>query len=50
MTSSKFIEVLVEKCLRCDNEWVPRKENPKWCPKCKSPYWNKERKNKVLEK
>ena len=32
------------KCLRCDHEWVPRKEGkPIKCPKCQSPYWDKPR-------
>ena len=32
------------KCLRCNSEWIPRKEEIKFCPKCKSPYWDMERK------
>lgn len=43
MTSKKLIEVLVEICNRCGEDWIPRKSNPLSCPKCKSPYWNKER-------
>jgi len=43
MVTKKLIEVMVENCIRCSNEWIPRKANPKNCPKCNSPYWNKER-------
>lgn len=32
------------KCLRCGNEWVPKKfdqkKRPKTCPKCRSVYWD----------
>ena len=27
-------------CLRCGNEWEPRKPNPKRCPACQNPTWN----------
>jgi hypothetical protein len=33
-------------CLRCGNEWTPRKENPKRCPGCQNPNWNRPRKNR----
>ena len=33
----------VFKCLRCQYEWTPRKQEVKNCPRCKSPYWNKEK-------
>ena len=29
------------KCLRCEHQWVARKNYSSVCPKCKSPYWNK---------
>jgi hypothetical protein len=35
-------EVTKQKCLRCEYEWEPRKENPediRACPKCKSYSW-----------
>jgi len=32
------------KCLRCNHEWVPRREEVKRCPKCNSPYWDKPKK------
>lgn len=31
-------------CLRCGNEWTPRKEHPKRCPGCQNPNWNRPRK------
>lgn len=35
-------------CLRCGNEWTPRKENPRKCPSCQNPNWNREtRKRKI---
>jgi Zn finger protein HypA/HybF involved in hydrogenase expression len=27
-------------CLRCENVWTPRLEDPNICPACKSPHWN----------
>lgn len=33
-------------CLRCGNEWTPRKEHPKRCPGCQNPNWNRPRKNR----
>ena len=30
-------------CLRCGNEWTPRKEHPKKCPGCQNPNWDKPR-------
>jgi DNA-directed RNA polymerase subunit RPC12/RpoP len=30
-------------CLRCGNEWTPRKANPKRCPGCQNPNWNRPR-------
>jgi len=39
----KPIQLKQLKCLRCDHEWVPRKEEVRICPKCKSPYWDRER-------
>ena len=30
-------------CLRCGNEWTPRKEHPKKCPECQNPNWDKPR-------
>ena len=38
------IKLLKLKCVRCDYEWIPRKEEiPKLCPnkKCRSAYWDK---------
>lgn len=29
-------------CLRCGNEWEPRKPDPKKCPSCQNPNWNRE--------
>jgi hypothetical protein len=26
-------------CLKCGNEWEPKKENPKRCPQCKTTAW-----------
>ncbi len=51
MTTKKLIEVMIEKCNRCEHEWIPRKKDPMWCPNCNSPYWNKERKypKKVID-
>jgi len=34
---------MINRCLRCDNEWNSRSANPGYCPKCNSPYWNKKR-------
>ena len=36
-------------CIRCDNDWATRSENPKRCGRCKSSYWFKPRKVKYLE-
>jgi DNA-directed RNA polymerase subunit RPC12/RpoP len=30
-------------CLRCGNQWTPRKTDPKKCPGCQNPGWNKPR-------
>lgn len=32
----------IVKCLRCEHEWLPRKERIITCSnkKCRSPYWN----------
>jgi len=39
------------KCLRCDHEWIPRREeHPRVCPKCKSPYWDRPRLGSTEEK
>ena len=47
MTSYKIPTL---KCLRCEHEWFPRKqEPPKLCPKCNSPYWDRPRKVKKDE-
>jgi len=32
------------KCLRCNWEWFPKKEEVRRCPKCGSPYWDRPRK------
>ena len=39
------IEIKKMKCLRCNYEWHPRKEEVRICPKCKSPYFDREKKN-----
>lgn len=34
------------KCLRCQHEWIPRKEDyPRMCPECKSVRWDKPKKD-----
>lgn len=33
-------------CLRCRNEWTPRKEHPKRCPSCQNPNWDRPTKRK----
>jgi len=39
------------KCLRCDHEWVPRRQRkPRLCPACRSPRWNKEKGKALLAK
>jgi hypothetical protein len=37
-------------CLRCGNEWTPRKPSPKKCPGCQNPGWStpRTRKRKVV--
>jgi plasmid stability protein len=27
-------------CMRCENVWTPRLEEPNICPACKSPRWH----------
>jgi len=36
------------RCLRCGNEWEPRKKKhkPQTCPKCRTRYWDKPKKIK----
>jgi hypothetical protein len=36
------INVTKLKCLRCQTEWIPRKEYVLQCPNkdCRSPFWN----------
>lgn len=42
--TEKEIKLPKLRCLRCNHEWHPRKEEmPKTCPNCKSPYWDRER-------
>lgn len=33
-------------CLRCGNEWEPRKACPKKCPSCQNPNWNRPRRKR----
>lgn len=33
-------------CLRCGNEWEPRKASPKKCPSCQNPNWNRPRRKR----
>jgi Zn finger protein HypA/HybF involved in hydrogenase expression len=42
--TSMTVKVPKLRCLRCDHEWVPRKnykrrEDVRVCPNCHSPYW-----------
>ena len=37
----------VNKCLRCDWTWFPRKKKQYVCPKCKSYKWNIDKNEKV---
>jgi len=42
VNGGKDMKLMRYKCLRCNHEWIPRKdETPVVCSKCKSPYWNK---------
>ena len=34
------------KCLQCEWEWQPRKEEVRKCPRCQSLNWNKEKEGK----
>ncbi len=48
MSATKIKLGEIQKCLRCNHEWLPRQEEIVQCPKCKSAYWNvpkKENKN-----
>ena len=36
-----MIMITMNKCLKCEYEWEPRKKDPKECPECKSRDWNK---------
>ena len=33
-------------CLRCGNDWEPRKARPKKCPSCQNPNWDKPKKKR----
>jgi predicted Zn-ribbon and HTH transcriptional regulator len=38
------------RCLRCEYEWLKRKEYPRNCPRCKSPAWDRPRQATVTPK
>jgi predicted Zn-ribbon and HTH transcriptional regulator len=48
----KTITISLKVCIRCGNEWIPRKLKGSIarCPKCKSPLWNTPRVRKVYAK
>jgi DNA-directed RNA polymerase subunit RPC12/RpoP len=39
-TASIVRAVTLAKCLRCDFEWLPHKEQPVRCGRCRSSLWN----------
>lgn len=42
MADSKWPPGTVCRCLRCDGEWLTRREGkPTYCAKCKSAAWDK---------
>jgi len=44
------IELTKLRCLRCSNEWHPRKPDVRRCPRCRSFYWDREPINKNHKK